>query len=251
MPNRNAYLKEIGIDVWVEREPSIDTVIQPPAPIVEAELNTSREVEKNTSIEVKENINSDIISKTNTETLNWDDLRSHVAECQLCDLSKQRQHSLFSSGIQTASLMIVGDSPTVEDENNGDVFSGAAGQLLSAMLKAMSYQRNDVYITNFVKCKTEENQESSDEQAASCEPYLLRQINLLKPKLILVFGLAAAQRLLKNKSTMSRLRGQLHYADGINIPILVSYHPSYLLAAPNEKRKAWEDLQLAMKELDL
>ena len=124
-----------------------------------------------------------------------------------------------------------------------------SGKLLTSMLKAMNYQRSDVYISDIVKCATTEKTDVSETQAELCEPYLLRQISLVQPKLILALGNASAQRLLKSKSTMNRLRGQLHYVDGINAPILVSYHPTYLLAAPNEKRKAWEDLQLAIKEL--
>jgi uracil-DNA glycosylase family 4 len=176
-------------------------------------------------------------------------LKQTVSTCQLCELAQNRRQTVFGSGNQTASLMIVGDAPTTEDEKQGDVFCGQAGKLLTAMLKAMGYQRNDVYVSNIVKCKISENQEPSEQQAIACEPYLLRQISLLKPKLILALGNAAAQRLLKTKSTMNRLRGQLHYVEGLNVPVLVSYHPTYLLAAPNEKRKAWEDLQLAMKEL--
>ena len=133
----------------------------------------------------------------------------------------------------------------------GDDSNEQSGKLLTSMLKAMGYQRSDVYITHVVKCNLVDNKDASQEQAEACESYLLRQISLVQPKLILTLGNSAAQRLLKSKSTMNRLRGQLHYIDGINAPILVSYHPTYLLAAPNEKRKAWEDLQLAMKELGL
>ena len=243
--NKNAYLKEMGIDVWVERNPVVQDL--------EAELLTI-EAEKSLAstpsvVEPKENISSKVTAEINVESLDWQALTAHVAKCQLCELSKTRSQTLLGSGNQNAELMVVGNAPTSEDEQQGDVFSGEAGKLLAAMLKAMGYQRNDVYVSNIVKCKTIENQELSEEQASSCNAYLLRQIFLLKPKLILALGNSAAQQLLKSKSTMNRLRGQLHYIDTINAPILVSYHPTYLLASPNEKRKAWEDLQLAMKEL--
>lgn len=246
----------MGIDVWIERNPVIPDIVN-----VEAELSAVEKAEPTVvstpetstpaPIESNENIEAEVIAITNVETLDWQALRSHVSECQLCELSKTRTQTIFGSGDQTASLMIIGNAPNAEDDKQGNIFSGQAGKLLTAMLKAMGYQRNDVYISNIVKCKTAEKQEPSEEQAISCEPYLLRQISLLKPELILALGNAAAQRLLKSKSTMSRLRGQLHYVDGINPPILVSYHPTYLLAAPNEKRKAWQDLQIAMKELKL
>jgi len=237
----------MGIDVWVERNPPIESpmqqepVVTPPADITPVEIKET----------IMPEIGHEVVTPIDIKTLDWQALRSHVAECQSCDLSKTRTQTLFGSGSQTASLMIIGGAPNLTDEQQGDVFSGEAGKLLGAMLKAMGFQRNEVYLSNIVKCKAPENQEPSEQQAASCESYLLRQISLLKPKLILALGNAAAQSLLKTKSTMSRLRGQLHYIDGISSPVLISYHPTYLLAAPNEKRKAWEDLQLAMKELGL
>ena len=230
MLNHSEYLKAMGIDVWKERNPSTPKVVK---------LETVEKVSKKSS------------TKTDIATLNWQSLPKVIEECQYCDLSRSRRQTVFGSGNQTASLMIIGDMPSEQDEKDGDVFSGQAGKLLTAMLKAMGYQRSDVYISNIVKCRTPENQEPDVEQTTSCEPYLLREIGLLQPKLILALGSIAAQRLLKSKSTMGRLRGQLHYADGIQAPILISYHPTYLLAAPNEKRKAWEDLQIAMKELKL
>lgn len=256
MSDKSTYLKAMGIDVWVERNPATPDIVNGEAELsaVEKENPTvvsMHETSPPALIDSNENTEAEVTATTNVETLDWQDLQSHIAECQLCELSKTRKQTVFGSGIQTASLMIIGNAPNSEDEQQGENFSGQAGMLLTAMLKAMGYQRNDVYISNVVKCKTDENKEPSEEQSTSCEPYLLRQISLLKPELILALGNSAAQRLLKSKSTMSRLRGQLHYVDGISAPVLVSYHPTYLLAAPNEKRKAWEDLQLAMKELKL
>ncbi len=238
MPDKNAYLKAMGIDVWVERAPAnteviINEVFPAEVPHVEIVAESTARSTDNSSV----------------ETLDWQALRSLVSNCQACELSKIRQQTVFGEGKQTASLMIIGDAPTEDDENQGIIFSGEAGKLLTAMLKAMGYQRNDVYISNIVKCRTTQNQEPTENEALTCEPYLLRQINLLQPKLILALGRVAAQRLLKSKSTLGRLRGQLHHVEGINAPVLVSYHPAYLLRAPNEKRKAWDDLQLAMKKL--
>ena len=244
--NKNAYLKEMGIDVWVERNPVVQE-LESELPIIE---NPQASFSTLPVVEIKENINSEITTVINVEKFDWQALTAHVAECQLCELSKTRFQTLLGSGSQNAELMIVGNAPTNADEQQGNIFSGETGELLSAMLKAMGYQRNDVYITNIVKCKTVENQEPTEEQALSCKAYLLRQISLIKPKLILALGNSAAQQLLNSKSTMNRLRGQFHYVDTINAPILVSYHPTYLLASPNEKRKAWKDLQLAMKELN-
>ena len=240
MTNKNAYLKEMGIDVWVERNPEVknqDIVnVGRPIPIAsERKVERKPEVIPTTSIVEAE---SSVIETIDIKSLDWQALQKKVASCQLCELSQARTQTNFGVGNQTASLMIIADETNEQ-----------SGKLLSSMLKAMDYQRSDVYISNIIKCGTDENNDASELQVELCEPYLLRQISLLQPKLILALGNASAHRLLKSKSTMNRLRGQLHYVDGINAPILVSYHPTYLLAAPNEKRKAWEDLQLAMKEL--
>jgi DNA polymerase len=247
--SNNAYLKAMGIDVWVERNPSVpDTINFPEDSSFEKDKNIESLVEVTPEVAIKESTAEPIV-EIKIEELDWQSLRSLVSKCQNCDLAKNRTQTVFGSGKQTASLMIIGDAPNEEDDKQGNVFSGQSGKLLTAMLKAMGYQRNDVYVSNIVKCHTSENKEPEEDEAASCEPYLIRQINLVQPKLILALGSAAAQWLLKSKSTIGRLRGQLHFVDNVNAPILVSYHPAYLLRAPNEKRKAWEDLQIAMKEL--
>jgi uracil-DNA glycosylase family 4 len=234
----NAYLKAMGIDVWVERTSTTPLAEKKPhTELPSVQSVSAATAEPETSLDI--------------ESLDWQALRSIVAECQNCELAKTRSQTIFGAGKQTASLMILGDAPSEEDEQQGEPFSGEAGKLLTAMLKAMGYQRSDVYILNTVKCKTAKNNEPSIDEAMSCEPYLIRQINLLQPELILALGNFTAQWLLKTKSTLGRLRGQLHYVDGINAPIVVSYHPAYLLRSPNEKRKAWEDLQIAMKELKI
>lgn len=242
MPDQqNAYLKAMGIDIWVERTPSLPAENIPLAE-PEPELKPEQSV-------------SGLITETSTginvDLLDWQGLRSAVAACQSCELSTNRTKTIFGAGKQTASLMIIGDAPSEEDERLGEPFSGEAGKLLTAMLKAMGYMRNDVYISSLVKCRTSGNQDPSVAEVAACESYLIRQIQLLQPNLILALGSVTAQRLLKSKSTMTRLRGQLHYVDNINVPIIVSFEPAYLLRSPNEKRKAWEDLQMAMKELSI
>ena len=240
MTSKNAYLKEMGIDVWVERNSVVENKdivnVGKPIPIT-SEVKIEAKEKVNPSPPISE-VSPTSVKIIDIKLLDWQALQKQVVSCQLCELSQERTQKNFGVGNQTASLMIIADDTNVQ-----------SGKLLTSMLKAMGYQRSDVYISNIVKCATTENKDVSETQAESCEPYLLRQISLVQPKLILALGNASAQRLLKSKSTMNRLRGQLHYIDGINAPILVSYHPTYLLAAPNEKRKAWDDLQLAMKEL--
>lgn len=251
--SKNAYLKAMEIDIWVERNPrdtntnnsvenNSNTLNQEPYNTESLNVHANEVIvapKTESAIPIAEEI-SPVDEVVNIDSLDWQALQAHVSKCQLCELSQTRSQTIFGTGNQSASLMIIGD-----DSNQ------QSGKLLTSMLKAMGLQRSDVYITHIVKCNLVENQDASQEQAELCESYLLRQISLIQPKLILTLGNSAAQRVLKSKSTMNRLRGQLHYIDGINAPILVSYHPTYLMAAPNEKRKAWEDLQLAMKELSL
>ncbi len=247
---QNAYLKAMGIDVWIERSPS--NISSPETSQTEISHHVESNAKQGKPIPTQVHTTEPLIvpdASVNIDQLDWPALRSTVAECLDCDLSKSRTKTIFGAGNQTAALMIIGDAPIAEDEIQGEPFSGQAGKLLTAMLKAMGYQRNDVYISNLVKCRTSENQDPTIEEVAACEPYLVRQIKLVQPDLILVLGSVAAQLLLKSKSTLSRLRGQLHYIEDINIPVIVSFDPAYLLRSPNEKRKAWDDLQTAMKEL--
>lgn len=242
---QNAYLKAMGIDVWVERSPAVSAETEQQLKIEQVQPVPVTESEPAPAIEILPEAE---IPET-LESLNWQGLQTKVTECTLCGLAKNRSRTIFGAGTHTASLMIIGNAPNEEDEKYGEPFSAEAGKLLTAMLHAMGYQRNDVYITNLVKCSTFDNQDPSVDEVAACEAFLTRQVNLIKPDLILALGSITAQRLLKSKSTMSRLRGQLQYADGINAPIIVTYEPAYLLRSPNEKRKAWDDLQIAMREL--
>lgn len=256
---QHAYLKAMGIDIWVERVPSVQVEEMPPIvpepvavePVTQAIPEPEQIPEEilTQAVPEYEQSNPESEPSNNINSLNWQELKTVVAECQLCDLSTNREKVIFGAGNQSSSLMILGDAPVAEDEKQGLPFSGEAGNLLTAMIRAMGYQRHDVYISNLVKCRTGENQDPSAEEVAVCDAYLKRQIQLIQPKVILALGSVTAQRLFKSKSTMSRLRGQLHYIDDIVIPVIVTYEPGYLLRSPSEKRKAWEDLQLAMKEL--
>ena len=265
---RNAYLKAMGIDVWVEKTLSIPDAISNLEPVVDIqEIQKPQALQNSEAHELKsqpvklDDVNASselnsIVNKeaavvaTNIESLDWQALRSVVVECQQCELSQTRSLTVFGAGNQKASLMVIGEAPGAEEDRQGEPFVDKAGHLLTAMLKAMGYQRNEVYITNILKCRPPQNRDPSIEEANACWPYLKRQIELIQPDLILALGRIAAQRLLQSKSTLGRLRGQLHYSEELNVPVIVTYHPAYLLRAPNEKRKAWEDLQMAMKQLE-
>ena len=177
-------------------------------------------------------------------------LRSKVAACTACPLHSGRRQTVFGVGNPKAAWMFVGEGPGEEEDRRGEPFVGRAGKLLDAMLRAMGLDRKTVYIANIVKCRPPGNRNPSLEEAASCIPYLKRQIELIEPRLIVALGAVAAQRLLDTDRPVGAMRGQLHYAAHLEPPVLVTYHPAYLLRSPGQKRKAWEDLQLAMREMD-
>jgi len=179
--------------------------------------------------------------------LDWGQLQQRVAQCQLCELHKTRGQTVFGTGSQTADLMIIGEAPGAEEDKQGEPFVGRAGSLLSAMLLAIGFKRQQVYIANILKCRPPGNRDPHKDEEMHCHGYLQRQVELLQPKVILAVGRIAAQQLLASQEPLGRLRGQL-YRYG-KIPLIVTYHPAYLLRSPDQKGKAWQDLQQALKLL--
>lgn len=180
---------------------------------------------------------------------NVDELRELVVACNACGLCDGRRHAVFGMGAQPAKWMVVGEAPGEQEDMQGLPFVGRSGQLLDAMLSAVGVSRErDVFITNVIKCRPPGNRNPKPEEIAACSPYLMRQIALLKPERILVLGRFAAQTLLGTSATIGSLRGRTHMLatdDGRSIPVVVSYHPAYLLRSPTEKARAWQDLTLA------
>jgi len=174
----------------------------------------------------------------------WDSLAAIVRDCRLCGLCETRTQTVFGVGNRSARLMVIGEAPGAEEDRQGEPFVGRAGQLLNAMLRAAGFAREEVFIANVLKCRPPHNRDPSDEEAESCLPYLRRQIELVNPNAILCVGRIAAQRLLGTDSPIGRLRGRVHNLDGR--PVIVTYHPAYLLRSPGEKRKSWDDLKLAL-----
>lgn len=175
--------------------------------------------------------------------LDWDALQARVADCTACELHRGRTQTVFGTGSHTADWMIVGEAPGAEEDRRGEPFVGRAGQLLDNMLIAVGLDRQSVYIANILKCRPPGNRDPQAGEVNCCMPYLQRQITLLGPRLILAVGRVAAQNLLGTDAPTGRLRGRVHEVEGV--PVVVTYHPAYLLRSPGEKRKAWEDLQLA------
>ncbi|HEX3395543.1 MAG TPA: uracil-DNA glycosylase [Steroidobacteraceae bacterium] len=175
----------------------------------------------------------------------WAELQARVAACTRCALSATRTQTVFGVGNPHADWLIVGEAPGAEEDRKGEPFVGRAGQLLNSMLHAIGLAREQVYIANVLKCRPPGNRDPAPTEAAECLPYLERQIALLKPKIMLAVGRIAAQNLLRTDKTLGALRQQVHHFGLSKVPLVVTYHPAYLLRTPTEKRKAWEDLKFA------
>ena len=175
----------------------------------------------------------------------WEELRARVAACTRCGLSATRTQTVFGVGSQQAEWLIVGEAPGMEEDRQGEPFVGRAGQLLNSMLRAIGLARSEVYIANVLKCRPPHNRDPAATETTECLPYLERQIALLKPRIMLAVGRIAAQNLLRTDTPLGRLRRQVHSFGAARVPLVVTYHPAYLLRTPADKRKAWEDLKFA------
>ena len=180
--------------------------------------------------------------------LGWEALAAAVHGCRRCELCESRTQAVFGVGDRRARLMIVGEAPGAEEDRQGEPFVGRAGRLLNAMLRAVGLDRERVFIANILKCRPPRNRDPQPAEVAQCMPYLRRQIELISPALILCVGRIAAQNLLATDTPIGRLRGSLHRLE-TGVPVIVTYHPAYLLRSPGEKRKAWEDLKLVIGTL--
>ena len=216
--SRRAYLDALGVDLWTLRRSTIDD---------------------------EQAIDSEAVEVPESKLLDWSELRDKVAGCTRCSLHESRTQTVFGVGSETADWMIIGEAPGAEEDRRGEPFVGRAGKLLDEMLRSVGLERNSVFIANILKCRPPNNRDPAVDEAAACRSYLDRQISLIAPKLILAVGRIAAQHLLETDAPLGRLRGQKHYLNGGQLPVVVTYHPAYLLRSPTQKRKAWQDLCLA------
>lgn len=177
--------------------------------------------------------------------LGWAQLESRVAQCTACELHKTRTQTVFGVGLQTARLMVIGEAPDADEDIKGEPFVGRAGKLLDAMLGAIGLGRDQVYIVNILKCRPPGNRDPRSEESLRCAAYLQRQIALVNPQVIMAVGAVAAHNLLQSDEPVGSLRAKSHQLKGI--PVVVSYHPAYLLSSPEQKAKAWQDLQRAAR----
>ncbi len=230
IPAHGEYLQAMGIQQWVSRD-------RPPADAFEVQATEEggatdgAAVLQPTAIDVS--------------MLDWAALEARVSACERCALHATRQRTVFGSGDRSADWLIIGEAPGADEDLQGEPFVGRAGMLLTAMLQAVGYRRDQVYITNILKCRPPRNRDPLADEVSCCRAYLERQIELVNPRLILAVGRIAAHNLLGTETAIGKLRGTVHHYGKDRIPLVVVYHPAYLLRSPLEKRKAWEDLKLA------
>lgn len=228
---RQQYLDAMGITRYVQREQAVADI--PPKTI-----QHEKPADKMPVSEPRETI-----VPVSTQHADWATLRNKVASCTACDLHASRTQTVFGVGDETARLLIVGEAPGADEDRQGEPFVGRAGQLLNAMLQAVGLARETVYIANVLKCRPPGNRNPNAEEVAACQPFLLQQLSLIKPKLMLAVGGIAAHNLLDTDEAVGRLRKRVHYYGEAGTPLLVTYHPAYLLRRPEEKAKVWQDLQ--------
>jgi len=240
---RKAYLQAMGLTLWVRRDLPVtetETEASPGDSLPERVPASPPSVESNAGSAVTRELAGG----------DWEHLSRQVASCTACALHESRTQTVFGVGDPQADLMIVGEAPGAEEDRQGEPFVGRAGQLLTAMLAAIGLERRHVYIANILKCRPPGNRNPSPAEVACCLPFLERQVALVKPRLILSVGAVSAQNLLGTAEPVGRLRGHVHTFGAASVPVIVSYHPAYLLRQPAEKAKAWQDLQTVKRMLD-
>ena len=239
---RRACLDAMGITAWVPRRPSAADLPAEVAPGVGAGTLPAPAAAPPAAGLPHAGAGASLAAG-----LDWDDLAAAVAACQRCELHEGRTQTVFGVGNRAARWLVIGEAPGQEEDRRGEPFVGRAGQLLNSMLQALGMQRGEVYIANILKCRPPNNRDPRPEEVACCEPWLARQIELLAPRIILCVGRIAAQNLLKVQTPIGKLRGQRHVYGASGIPVVVTYHPAYLLRSPAEKRRAWQDLLFARR----
>ena len=249
-PRQYQYLHALGIEVYKlrERESQKGTGLKP-VPGHTSDLKSA----PGSTLAAGVIERADSVSSEGIATLpghgvipDWETLQREVSECRLCPLHEGRTQTVFGVGDVNADWMLIGEAPGAEEDRRGEPFVGRAGKLLDSMLKALGLDRQQVFIANILKCRPPNNRDPRPEEVLACGNYLNQQINTVKPRLIIALGRVAAQNLLKTETPIGKMRGKrFHYGDP-PIPVVVTYHPAYLLRSPREKRKSWQDLQLAM-----
>jgi len=228
---RQQYLQAMGIQLWenrllpevVEIDACVDRSIDPEPP-----LKTDNDNEEH----------------------DWQSLQMMVESCVDCHLHENRIYPVFGTGDLNAKVMFIGEAPGAEEDRQGEPFVGQAGQLLNEMLHAVGFKREQIYIANVLKCRPPTNHTPESTEILACEKYLTRQISLMQPDLIVALGKVSAQWLLKSDTALKELRGRIHYEEKAGVPIIVTYHPAYLLKNPVKKCQSWDDLKLMLSQIE-
>lgn len=233
---RDRYLAELGIPVWRLRDRgAVEPAGTPaPAPGGEAGWGEARLGDAAAAAALEER---------------WSTLAAQVRSCTRCALHRGRTQTVFGVGRRDARLFVIGEAPGAEEDRQGEPFVGRAGQLLNAMLRSIGLQRSEVYIANILKCRPPNNRDPQPDESAACTPYLAQQIALVRPHVLLAVGRISAQWLLGTDAPIGRLRGRVHGYGESNTPLVVTYHPAYLLRSPLAKGSAWADLCLVRELL--
>jgi uracil-DNA glycosylase len=242
---QRGMLQEMGIRLWAsvtaDAEPVAAEAPVPPGPLPEPPPAAATAADRTPRAAA-------------IAAMDWPALREAVASCTACGLCQGRRQTVFGTGHERAHWMIVGEAPGEQEDLKGEPFVGAAGQLLDNMLRALQLTRAEapperqVYIANTLKCRPPRNRNPEAHELAQCEPFLVRQIELVRPRLILAMGRFAVQSLLRSGEPIGKLRGRVHRYQGV--PLVVSYHPAYLLRNPADKARAWDDLCLAAQTVE-
>ncbi|MBL0729776.1 uracil-DNA glycosylase [Piscinibacter sp. HJYY11] len=241
-------LAEMGIRVWNTGEPGPATVAEAVAEPTAAATPAAPAVVQPPQPKAVPGSRA-----LGVDAMDWAALRAAVSGCTACKLCSGRTNTVFGVGHERAHWMIVGEAPGEQEDRQGEPFVGKSGMLLDNMLRAVGLTRSDappaeqVYIANTVKCRPPGNRNPEPAELAQCEPFLIRQIALVQPRLILAMGRFAVQSLLRSDEPIGRLRGRVHQYQGV--PLVVTYHPAYLLRNPEDKAKSWDDLCLARELL--
>jgi uracil-DNA glycosylase len=222
MDRRAAYLKALGVPDWRSR------IALPGEPQRAARASGATPA-----------------APINVSGDSWDTVAGEVAGCTKCGLAACRTRTVFGVGDRAARWLVVGEAPGADEDRQGEPFVGRAGQLLNSMLRGIGLAREHVFIANVLKCRPPNNRDPERGEVEQCMPYLERQVALLQPRIMLAVGRIAAQNLLATDTPIGKLRGQVHRFAASGTPLVVTYHPAYLLRSPTEKRKAWEDLKFA------
>jgi uracil-DNA glycosylase len=225
------YLKEMGVELWVDRDKEVSNVAE--------DIDVSNSSKSGSPEPVQQTVQG-LPEKLIA-------LNKEVSVCEKCELHKTRTQTVFGVGNADADWLIIGEAPGADEDRQGEPFVGRAGQLLNSMLLAMGLQREQVFIANILKCRPPNNRDPKPEEVIACEVYLRQQIALIKPKIILAVGRIAAQNILKVDTPIGKMRGNRYRYPDSELPVVVTYHPAYLLRSPREKRKVWEDLKIAMQ----